>query len=204
MMRTGLGRHIGVGLEKKPSTSAFGPKRSFVVLKSMSAHPEKADMQRTRTKHRLRRFSPMKATASSVIFVVVASCGPACAVPLSARPASPGYCIGGTLLESALAYLATREEECFSSATFLTTQFDFSKAGDLAIFTSDTHRAVLEGFRARLPRRLAGRKRIQHDAAKGSHLARQETASIRHPLLEPRLDTDASCKPLVLFARILR
>ena len=55
-----------------------------------------------------------------------------------------GYCIGGTLLGSALAYLAAREEEPFCSATFLTTQLDFSMAGDLAIFTSDAHLASLE------------------------------------------------------------
>ena len=55
-----------------------------------------------------------------------------------------GYCIGGTLLGTALAYLAAREEERFSSATFLTTQLDFSMAGDLAIFTSDVHLAVLD------------------------------------------------------------
>lgn len=55
-----------------------------------------------------------------------------------------GYCIGGTLLGSTLAYLAARDEESFCSATFLTAQFDFSMAGDLAIFTSDAHLASLE------------------------------------------------------------
>ena len=54
-----------------------------------------------------------------------------------------GYCVGGTLLGSALAYLAQRGEEPFHSVTFLTTQVDFSKAGDLLLFTED---AQLEGL----------------------------------------------------------
>ena len=49
-----------------------------------------------------------------------------------------GYCVGGTLLGTTLAYLAARGEEPFRSVTFLTTQLDFSKAGDLLLFTSDT------------------------------------------------------------------
>lgn len=59
-----------------------------------------------------------------------------------------GYCIGGTLVGSALAYLAARDEERFASATFLTTQFDFSNAGDLSLFTTDTHLAVLDELMA--------------------------------------------------------
>jgi polyhydroxyalkanoate synthase subunit PhaC len=48
-----------------------------------------------------------------------------------------GYCVGGTLLASTLAYLAARGEAPFTSATFLTTQIDFTKAGDLKIFIDD-------------------------------------------------------------------
>jgi polyhydroxyalkanoate synthase len=48
-----------------------------------------------------------------------------------------GYCVGGTLLGSTLAYLAARGEEPFRSVTFLTTQLDFTKAGDLLLFTTD-------------------------------------------------------------------
>jgi polyhydroxyalkanoate synthase len=55
-----------------------------------------------------------------------------------------GYCIGGTLLGSALAYLAAREEQVFRSATFLTTQFDFSMAGELGLFTTEAHLASLD------------------------------------------------------------
>ena len=59
-----------------------------------------------------------------------------------------GYCIGGTLLGTTLAYLAALGEERFASATFLTTQFDFTKAGDLAIFTSDAAISGLETLMA--------------------------------------------------------
>ena len=49
-----------------------------------------------------------------------------------------GYCVGGTLLGCTLAYLAARGEQPFHSVTFLTTQLDFSKAGDLLLFTTDS------------------------------------------------------------------
>ena len=59
-----------------------------------------------------------------------------------------GYCIGGTLAGSALAYLAAHDEERFESATFLTTQFDFSKAGNLSIFASDAQLSILDELMA--------------------------------------------------------
>jgi polyhydroxyalkanoate synthase len=46
-----------------------------------------------------------------------------------------GYCVGGTLLATTLAYLAARGEEPFTSASFLATQVDFEHAGDLLLFT---------------------------------------------------------------------
>ena len=55
-----------------------------------------------------------------------------------------GYCVGGTLLATTLAYLAARGEEPFSSASFLTTQVDFTRAGDFLLFTSDAQLASLE------------------------------------------------------------
>ena len=42
-----------------------------------------------------------------------------------------GYCVGGTLLAATLAYLAATRDTRVKSATFLTTQVDFSQAGDL-------------------------------------------------------------------------
>jgi polyhydroxyalkanoate synthase subunit PhaC len=45
-----------------------------------------------------------------------------------------GYCVGGTLLAIALAYMAAVGDKRISSATFFTTQVDFRDAGDLKIF----------------------------------------------------------------------
>jgi polyhydroxyalkanoate synthase len=59
-----------------------------------------------------------------------------------------GYCVGGTLLGSTLAYLAARGEEPFRSVTFLTTQLDFSKAGDLLLFTNDSQLTSLQEMMA--------------------------------------------------------
>jgi polyhydroxyalkanoate synthase subunit PhaC len=68
-----------------------------------------------------------------------------------------GYCVGGTALATGLAYLAQRGEEPFQCCTMLTTQVDFSLAGDLLLFTDDmqlqnldalmTERGFLDGSR---------------------------------------------------------
>jgi polyhydroxyalkanoate synthase len=55
-----------------------------------------------------------------------------------------GYCVGGTLLGTTLAWLAARGEKPFNAVTFLTTQVDFSKAGDLLLFTEDEQLENLE------------------------------------------------------------
>ena len=48
-----------------------------------------------------------------------------------------GYCIGGTLLSCALAYMAAAGDKRIASATFFAAQQDFSEAGDLLLFTDD-------------------------------------------------------------------
>ena len=55
-----------------------------------------------------------------------------------------GYCVGGTALSSTLAYIAKHGEEPFESCTLLTTQVDFSLAGDLLLFTDDNQLASLD------------------------------------------------------------
>src|SRR5690606_21533910 len=50
-----------------------------------------------------------------------------------------GYCVAGTTLAATLAVLARRgEADKVSSATFLTAQVDFERAGDLRLFVDDT------------------------------------------------------------------
>jgi len=46
-----------------------------------------------------------------------------------------GYCIGGTLLGSTMAYMAQTNDDRVKSATFFACQLDFKDAGDLMIFT---------------------------------------------------------------------
>ncbi len=55
-----------------------------------------------------------------------------------------GYCIGGTLLTAALAYMATKEDTRINSATFWAAQADFSEAGDLTVFVDDAQLEALQ------------------------------------------------------------
>ncbi|MEO0958454.1 MAG: class I poly(R)-hydroxyalkanoic acid synthase [Pseudomonadota bacterium] len=48
-----------------------------------------------------------------------------------------GYCIGGTMLGSTLAHMKATGDDRLSSATFFTTQLDFSDAGELQAFVDD-------------------------------------------------------------------
>jgi poly[(R)-3-hydroxyalkanoate] polymerase subunit PhaC len=48
-----------------------------------------------------------------------------------------GWCVGGTILSSALAILRTRGDESVSSVTLLTTMLDFREPGDLGVFVDE-------------------------------------------------------------------
>lgn len=55
-----------------------------------------------------------------------------------------GYCVGGTLLGASLAYLKAKGDERITSTTFLTTQIDFTHAGDLKVFVDEAQLKLLE------------------------------------------------------------
>ena len=55
-----------------------------------------------------------------------------------------GYCVGGTLLSAALALFARENETRIASATLLTTQVDFTYAGDLMVFVDEEQVSALE------------------------------------------------------------
>jgi polyhydroxyalkanoate synthase len=57
---------------------------------------------------------------------------------------SMGYCVGGTLLATTLAYMASRGDERIRSATLLTAQVDFTHAGDLKVFVDEEQIAARE------------------------------------------------------------
>ncbi|WP_415033065.1 PHA/PHB synthase family protein [Azonexus sp.] len=48
-----------------------------------------------------------------------------------------GYCLGGTLLMTTLAYLTAKKDKRVNSATFFTTMLDFSEPGELGVFLDE-------------------------------------------------------------------
>ncbi len=61
-----------------------------------------------------------------------------------------GYCIGGTLTASALAYLAATGDRRVASATFFTSLLDFTDVGELAVFIDEEQiRRMEEEMRAK-------------------------------------------------------
>jgi len=55
-----------------------------------------------------------------------------------------GFCVGGTLLGTALAVLAARDEDLVESVTYLTTMLDFSEPGQIGLFVDQASVAQRE------------------------------------------------------------
>jgi polyhydroxyalkanoate synthase subunit PhaC len=55
-----------------------------------------------------------------------------------------GYCVGGTMLASTLAFLAEKRRQRVTSATFFAAQVDFTHAGDLLVFVDEDQISALE------------------------------------------------------------
>ena len=55
-----------------------------------------------------------------------------------------GYCVGGTLLATTLAWLADKRRTRVTSATFFAAQVDFTHAGDLMVFVDEAQISALE------------------------------------------------------------
>ena len=55
-----------------------------------------------------------------------------------------GYCLGGTLLASTLAWMADKGDDRIKSATFFVTMTDFAEAGELGVFIDEEQLRQLE------------------------------------------------------------
>jgi polyhydroxyalkanoate synthase len=55
-----------------------------------------------------------------------------------------GYCLGGTLLASTLAYLKAKGDDTVATATYFVTLTDFKEAGDLGVFIDEEQITSLE------------------------------------------------------------
>ena len=122
-----------------------------------------------------------------------------------------GYCLGGTLLASTLAYLAAHGDDRIASATYFVTLVDFTDVGDMAVFIDEEQIASLEKRMQRA--RLSGSPRhgdiVQHVARQRPHLvlrreqlsARKGAGSLRPPVLEFGLDPHARGHALLLSAQ---
>ena len=55
-----------------------------------------------------------------------------------------GYCLGGTMLATTLAYMAAKKDKRIASGTFFTSMIDFSAPGELGVFIDDKAVSGLE------------------------------------------------------------
>ena len=55
-----------------------------------------------------------------------------------------GYCIGGTLLSTSMAYMKAKNDNRVKSATFFTTMIDFEEPGELGVFIDEDQISGLE------------------------------------------------------------
>jgi polyhydroxyalkanoate synthase len=65
-----------------------------------------------------------------------------------------GYCLGGTLTMTTLAYMAAKKDKRANSATFFTTMLDFSEPGELGIFLDE---GAVEGSKRRWPKKASSK-----------------------------------------------
>lgn len=66
------------------------------------------------------------------------------AISKAARVNALGFCVGGTLLSTALAVLAARGDDCAESLTLLTTLLDYSDPGEIGLFVDESSVAAKE------------------------------------------------------------
>src|SRR5436190_11543806 len=75
---------------------------------------------------------------------VLAAVGVARSITKAPAVNALGFCVGGTLLASALAVLAVRYDRSVASATFLTTMLDFTDPGEIGVYIAPESHAARE------------------------------------------------------------
>jgi polyhydroxyalkanoate synthase len=60
-----------------------------------------------------------------------------------------GYCIGGTLMATTLAYMAARGDDRIAACTFFTAQVDFTEPGELGVFIDENQLTGIEELMAK-------------------------------------------------------
>ena len=121
-----------------------------------------------------------------------------------------GFCVGGTLLASALAVAAARGDEPASSVTLLTTMLDFSDTGELGLMVDEASVAAREAqhrqrrpaarARARAGVRRAARQRPDLALRRQRLPQGQGAAGVRPAVLERRRHQPAGADVLLVPA----
>ncbi len=124
-----------------------------------------------------------------------------------------GYCVGGTLLASTLAYMAAKGDKRieFGELPRGASRFQRGRRSPRLHRRYTAQGARGDDGGARLPRRLAHGGGVQHAAPARPDLAlrhqqlsaRQETLPFRSSVLECGFDAASRCEPRLLFARVL-
>ena len=124
-----------------------------------------------------------------------------------------GYCLGGTLMASTMAYLATKRDTRLKAVTFFTALVDFKNPGELGVFIDEEQLVGTRGehVQARLSRRRRDGHHLQPAARQRPHLVvrdqqlspGQGAVSVRPPLLELRQHAHAGRHAQLLSAPLL-
>ena len=124
-----------------------------------------------------------------------------------------GYCVGGTLLASTLAWLAEKRRQRVTSATFFAAQVDFTHAGDLLVFVDEDQisalerdmeaAGVLEGSKMAMAFNMLRSNDLIWSYVVSNYLKGQPPSVVRPAALEFRRDADAGGQPFLLPAQLL-
>ncbi len=125
-----------------------------------------------------------------------------------------GYCIGGTLLSMALAWLAAKGDNRFNSATFMVSLQDFSKVGDTAVFLGEPtidfieqqmmERGYLDSREMSNMFNLLRSNDLIWSNVVNNYLLGQKTACVRSALLERRRHPHGASRARLVPAQYLR